>query len=169
MNIHARPQTDFHGDASLAALMAALADHGNKALVIEYGGRTIRPGYHVTEVKLGSFATLDCGGNPDQWNETILQVEDVGPEEDNSFMPVRKFKAILEKIGTSLPIDKGSRLTFEISAPGEPMSVFDVFAVTESVDRIVLQLSGRPAICKPRHRAAVEADACCGRAPGCCA
>jgi len=47
--------------------------------VIDYGGRTIRPGYHVTEVKAGSFGTLDCGGNPDAWRETILQVEDLGP------------------------------------------------------------------------------------------
>ena len=58
------PTMEFHGDAALGALLTALEPHGSKALVIDYGGRMIRPGYHVTEVKAGSFVTFDCGGNP---------------------------------------------------------------------------------------------------------
>jgi hypothetical protein len=169
MKIHARPEVDFDGDAPLAAFFDALADQDEKALVIEYGGRTIRPGYHVTEIKAGTFVTLDCGGNPDQWRETILQIEDIGTEEGRSFMRVGKFKAILQKAGMGLPVDQQSRVTFEISAPGEPMGIFDVGSLTPLSDRVIMALVGRPAVCKPRHRAAVEADACSSRAHGCCA
>jgi hypothetical protein len=172
MNAHARPQSIFAGDASLAGLLTALSDHDEKALVMTYAGRTIRPGYHVTEVKAGSFVTLGCGGNPDRWEETIVQVEDIGAEGENSgFMRVGKFRSILDQAAGKLQIDGRSRLTFEISQPDEPMAIFDVWAVTGHPDRVALELTGRPAICKPRHREPVaSSQACCDSAKArCCA
>jgi hypothetical protein len=166
---------DFHGDTSLGAVLAAMEPHAGKALVIDYGGRKIRPGYHVTEVKAGSFVTLDCGGNPDAWRETILQVEDLGPEGDQAFMPVGKFKAILDQVGKQVTLDMHARLTFEVGPPAAPMQVFDVDALHVGSEQIVLQLGARSAICKPRHRAVQEAEgpSCCGPATrqgtACCA
>jgi hypothetical protein len=82
MNREASPSPiDFHGDALLGGLLDALEPHASKPLLLEYAERVIQPGYHVTEVKAGAFVTLDCGGNPDRWQETILQVEDL-PSQD---------------------------------------------------------------------------------------
>jgi Family of unknown function (DUF6428) len=155
---------DFHGDASLGAILSALEPHAGKALVIDYGGRTIRPGYHVTEVKAGSFVTLDCGGNPDAWRETILQVEDLGPAGDQAFMPVGKFRGILDQVGKRVALDLEARLTFEVGPPSTPMQVFDVDTLRIGTEEILLQLGARAAICKPRHRVAQQAamTSCCG-------
>src|SRR3954467_15609189 len=95
MNAHAKPLVPLEYDSSLTAVLAALASHEDKSLVIEYGGRAIQPGYHVTEVKAGSFVTLDCGGNPDAWEETILQGEDIPADAGNSFIEGGKFRALL--------------------------------------------------------------------------
>jgi hypothetical protein len=65
MNAHASPSIEFYGDASLGGFLAALEPYADESLVLEYAGRTIQPGFHVTEVKAGAFVTLDCGGNPD--------------------------------------------------------------------------------------------------------
>jgi hypothetical protein len=164
---------DFRGDGSLKAVLSALEPHPDKSLVLEYGGRTIRPGYHVTEVKAGSFVTLDCGGNPDQWHETILQVEDLPSEDGRDYMKVRKFRGILTHVATRIELKANARLTFEVGTPDTPMQIFDVNTLGVQADRIVLALVARPAICKPRHRAAEEtaAASCCGSAaknPGCC-
>lgn len=167
MNAPATPAIiEFDGDASLGAILAALESYGEKPLVLDYGGRTIRPGYHVTEVKAGSFVTLDCGGNPDAWRETILQVEDLGPEGEHEFMAVGKFRGILAKVAERVTLDPDARLTFEVGPPELPMQVFDVDTLRLDADRAVLRLAPRPAICKPRHRAAhAAADAaCCGPA-----
>jgi hypothetical protein len=164
MNASAKPFViEFHGDASLGAVLQALAPHTDKALVIDYGGRTIRPGYHVTEVKAGSFATLDCGGNPDSWRETILQVEDLAPEGGQDFMPVGKFRNILDQVEKRVTLDPDARLTFEVGPPAAPMQVFDVDALRIGDAEIVLQLSARSAVCKPRHRATQQAEvaSCC--------
>ncbi|MGX1791126.1 DUF6428 family protein [Bosea sp. NPDC055332] len=173
MNPEASPSPiDFQGDALLGALLDALEPHASKPLLLEYADRMIQPGYHVTEVKAGSFVTLDCGGNPDRWQETILQVEDLPSHDGRGHMLAGKFRAILAQVAERIALAPGARLTFEVGRPDEPMRVFDVGAVLPQVDRVVLRLMTRPAICKPRHRAAEQETsiACCGPSsgPGCC-
>ena len=172
MNAPALPLTlDFQGDAALGAVQAALASHASRKLVITYAGRTIQPGYHVTEVKAGSFVTLDCGGNPDAWRETILQIEDLpASAEQPQHMPVSKFLAILDKVAQRVALDADARLTFEVGPPGSAMQVFDVETLRIDADAVVVQLGARPAICKPRHRAQQEpvAASCCKPRSGCC-
>src|SRR3954467_13082858 len=121
MNAHAKPLVPLEYDSSLTAVLAALASHEDKSLVIEYGGRAIQPGYHVTEAKAASFVTLDCGGNPDAWEETVLQVEDLPTETGQSFMTVGKFKSILAQVSRKVSLNETARLTFEIGPPGAPM------------------------------------------------
>lgn len=165
MNAHASPLvTDFQDDASLGAFLDALEAHGDKALVLTYGdGQQVQAGYHVTEVKAGSFVTLDCGGNPDAWRETVLQVEDIPATEDSASMTVAKFQSILGKVGSRVQLDREARLTWEVSRPGDPMQVYDVAGVEIENDRAIVQLSPRPAICKPRHRVQkADAPVCCG-------
>lgn len=150
-------------DMSLSAVLSALETHDDKALVIEYGGQQAQPGYHITEVKTGSFMTLDCGANPDAWQETILQVEDVPPEAGETFMSVGKFRSILGQVDRKIRLNLDARLTFEIGPPDVPMRIFDVASVAIEEDRAVLHFGARPAICKPRHRSQHEqAPACCG-------
>jgi Family of unknown function (DUF6428) len=158
------PGVTFNGDGSLAAVLDALRPQTGLPLVIDYAGRMIQPGYHVTEVKAGSFVTLDCGGNPDAWVETILQIEDLpASAETQRHMAVEKFLAIIVEVGERLRLDDAARLTFEVGPPGEPMQVFDVEGLSVSDDAAVLRLCARPAICKPRHRAQVQTatSSCC--------
>ncbi len=171
MNATTLPLTrDFLGDASLGAMLDALAPYAGHQLRIDYAGQSIQPGYHVTEVKAGSFVTLDCGGNPDNWRETILQVEDLpASAKTPSHMSVSTFLGILGKVGQRVPLDRDARLTFEVGPPGSPMQVFDVDTLHIGAQAVTIRLGARPAICKPRHRAQQEADAtCCKPASGCC-
>lgn len=174
MNVDASPPAiEFHGDALLGALLDALEPYAARPLVLEYGERRIQPGYHITEVKAGSFVTLDCGGNPDRWQETVLQIEDLPAEEGGDYMLAGKFRSILDRVASQVELAADARLTFEVGMPDEAMQVFDIDAVQPGRDHVVLRLAARPAICKPRHRAAQQAvaSACCGASaakPGCC-
>ena len=157
-------------DVSLDELLSRLGDDA-QPLAFEYAGRRIQAGYHVTEVKAGSFATLDCGGNPDAWQETILQVEDIADNEGKGMMTVGKFRSILSRVERQLSIDGDARVTIEIGRPDEAMRVFDIADVVATDAETLVRLGERPAICKPRHRAARQAtSACCGStASPCCA
>jgi hypothetical protein len=151
------------------SLMTLLAPHDGKALVFEFGGRRIQPGYHVTEVKAGSFLTLDCGGNPDAWQETILQIEDIPAKDGETFLRVGKFRGILGQVGSKLRLAADARVTIEVSRPHEAMQVYDVGGIDFTETEAVVQLGERPAICKPRHRAELLANAaCCAPRSACC-
>ncbi len=141
-------------ESSLGQVLSALEPHDEKALVIQYGGRQVQAGYHVTEVKAGSFVTLDCGANADAWQETILQVEDIAPADGATYLSVGKFRSILTQVDRKIRLNGDARLTFEIGVPDVPMQVFDVARLSVDGDTATLELDPRPAICKPRHRAA---------------
>ena len=160
-------------DTSLTRMLAVLEHHADKALVFTYEtGAEVQPGYHLTEVKAGSFVTLDCGGNPDAWQETILQVEDIPAKDGGTHMRVGKFRSILAQVDRKVRLNGDARVTIEVSRPDEPMRVYDVAAIDVEGDRAVVQLGERPAICKPRHRARQDSigSACCSPATSsaCC-
>lgn len=154
----------------MGGLLDVLRSHQGRKLIIAYADRVTQPGYHVTEVKAGSFVTLDCGGNPNAWRETILQVEDLPASAATpEHMTAKRFIAILDKVAQQVTLDRAARLTFEVGPADQPMQIFDVVAVRIEAEWITVQLAGRPAICKPRHCAEQQAAAaaCCKAANGC--
>lgn len=170
MSMHATAQTTIEADMSLATLLARLEGLDDSPLSIAYRGREVQPGYHVTEVKAGSYSTLDCGGKPDSWQETVLQVEDIPAEGDKPMLTVGKFRRILAQVDHKVRLAFDSRLTIEIGRPGEAMGVYDVAGVGMEEGAAVMRLAPRAAICKPRHRAETAAVAACcgGRSSDCC-
>lgn len=159
-------------DITLGALLASCDQHPAAPLVFSYDGRPIRPGYHVTEVKAGQFAALDCGGNPEAWSEIFVQLWDI-LEGDRTHMPAGKFAAIIRKVSEHVGIDTGARLTFEVSDGLAPMQLHCAGSPALSAGILSVSLSPRPASCKPRDRWLEEqrAAACCGPSAGpqpCC-
>ena len=160
---------------TLGELRAVLAPHAAMPLVFEYDGRAVQPGYHVTEVKSGSFASLDCGANPESWRETIIQHWDV--PEDRAHLKAAKFLAILGKVLDEIDFDQHARLTFEVSDGMAPMQLFRARAIDVSGDAVRVTLGNLPASCKPRDRwlegkADSAPAACCGpatKSDACCA
>lgn len=151
---------------SAAELLDRLTPHARKPLVFEYDGRAVQPGYHVTEVKAGAFASLDCGANPEAWSETIIQLWDVEEGPDRTWMPVGKFLAIMRKVAERVPFDPEAKLTFEVSDGIEAIRLFAAASVETGGDAVRVRLERRPASCKPRDRwletQTPKASACCG-------
>ena len=163
------PYVEF--EASLSQVLGALNGDDRLALTIRYDEREVQGGYHITEVKFAILQTLDCGGSPDSWQETVLQVEDIPAEDGKPRMTVGKFRSILATVDKKVRLNHDARLTIEIGRPGEAMRIFDIAGVSVEKDVAVLTLGIRAAICKPRHRAArADASSCCSpaKSPGCC-
>jgi hypothetical protein len=139
-------------DPPTGSFLEGLKPYTALPLVIAYANRETRAGYHVTEVKSGRFAALDCGGNPEAWSETFIQVWDVPGEPQARMMTVGKFLAIMEKVGDDVGLDRGSRLTFECGDDVGVIGLYAVEGVTVETDRVLVSLSARHASCKPRDR-----------------
>lgn len=162
------PQSDI----SIGTLLAFLSAHPASRLAFRYGGKAIRQGYHVTEVKAGRFAALDCGANPESWTEIFIQLWDVDDAPDQ--MTAAKFAAIIRKVADHVALDMTARLTFEVSDGIGPMELQQATMPVTLNDEIVVELSPRPASCKPRDRWLASqnqaASACCEpHKSACCA
>lgn len=150
-------------DIQIGVLLATCDEHPLMPLVFVYDGRAVRPGYHVTEVKAGQFAALDCGGNPEAWPEIFIQLWDV-IDGDRTHMTAGKFAAIIRKVADHVALDPAARLTFEVSDGVAPMQLHCA-DTPELIDGVLqVALSPRAASCKPRDRWLEEqnkASACC--------
>ena len=158
-------------DLTLGELLGAIAAHPDLPLVFRYDGRAIRPGYHVTEVKAGRFAALDCGANPESWSEIFVQLWDV-EEGERTHMPAGKFAKIISKVSEHVGLDSGAKLTFEVSDGVAPMQLHRAAAPTHADGKVCVDLSPRPASCKPRDRWLEEqkrsASCCSSGSQPCC-
>ncbi|AWC23694.1 hypothetical protein ASC75_08105 [Aminobacter sp. DSM 101952] len=162
--------TDFRNDdISIGELLSFLGEHKEKPLVFAYDGRSVKPGYHVTEVKAGSFAALDCGANPESWTEIFIQLWDVN-EEERTHMSAGKFAAIIRKVTEHLALDPTAKLTFEVSDGIAPMQLHKASIPVIADGQVDVELTPRAASCKPRDRWLAEqtkvASSCCGPAKG---
>ncbi|PZP65316.1 MAG: hypothetical protein DI604_24725 [Delftia acidovorans] len=160
-------------DISLGHLLDVLAVAPDAPLVFSYDGNPVRPGYHVTEVKAGNFAALDCGANPEAWSEIFVQLWDIN-EDGRTHMPAGKFAAIIRKVADHVRIEPTAKLTFEVSDGERPMALYCATAPRLVAGTFEVTLAARPASCKPRDRWLAEEQAkssCCGPASTskCCA
>ncbi len=156
-------------DLTLGELLGAVAAHPDLPLVFRHDGGAIRPGYHVTEGKAGRFAALDCGANPESWEEIFVQLLDVG--EGGTHMPAGKFAKIVGRVSERVGFDPAAKLTFEVSDGVGPIRLHRAAAPTVGGGQIRVDLSPRPASCKPRDRWLEErrgSASCCSSGPEPC-
>jgi hypothetical protein len=72
-------------------------------------GQAIHAGYHLTEIKVASFETVDCGGKTNRWNETILQLW-VPEDAEDTYMKSDKFLRIYDKVRRLVPVDEEAEI-----------------------------------------------------------
>jgi hypothetical protein len=86
----------------------------DKQLVfVNLDGDTIHGGYHLTEIKAAKFETVDCGGEKNRWNETIMQLWVPADEPNQDFMTAGKFLAIYERVSRMIDVDPAAEIRFE--------------------------------------------------------
>ncbi|WP_342361215.1 DUF6428 family protein [Terrarubrum flagellatum] len=165
------PELQASNDLPLGALLDLFSAHAGAPLVFNYQGRSVKPGYHVTEVKAGRFEGLDCGANPEAWSEVFVQLWDVD-ESGRTHMPAGKFAAIIGKVAAHTPLDPAAKLTFEVSDGVRPIALHRAASARLAGDAIHVALEPRAASCKPRDRwleAQSTLSGCCAPRAACCA
>jgi len=122
---------------------------------------TIHGGYHLTELKAASFDTVDCGGQKNQWNETIVQLWIPEDEGNGEFMTAAKFLSIYDKVARLIPLDPTAEIRFEYGDENFPSSNYHIETISENEAELRVQLRLPQATCKARDRRESGAG-CCG-------
>lgn len=141
---------------TLAAFLAALQPHATRPLVfVQPDGTATRPGYHVTEVMANAIRSIDCGGRPEAWDETVIQLLDEQDPKARA-MSVGRFLGIVDRVAAAVPLGDASRVVLEWGRPGAPAMRFTPSEVASEGEAITVQVAPVYATCKPRG-----VGACC--------
>src|SRR6266446_183569 len=109
-------------------------------------GHAVRRGYHLTELKAARFDTVDCGGQVNRWEETIVQLW-VPEEADEHYMTARKFLKILDKVRGLIPLQLDAEIRVEYGDDNIFPSTYHVSSVSENSDEIRVTLQPPATTC----------------------
>jgi hypothetical protein len=135
----------------------------NQLIFTDLDGHTVHTGYHLTELKAASFETVDCGGQTNRWQETIVQLW-VPSHANGDYMTAAKFLKIFEKVREMIPLNLDTEVRIEYGDENFFPSAYRVRSVTHNRDTTRVLVESPETTCKARDRrvAAREiTDACC--------
>ena len=129
-------------------------------LFVNSEGDTIHLGYHLTEIKAAKFDTVDCGGEKNRWNETIMQLWVPADEIGEQFMTAGKFLSIYKKVSGMVDVDPAAEVRFEYGDDNFFPSNYHVDSVIEDTEALRVELRPPQTTCKARDRRAAGASCC---------
>jgi hypothetical protein len=153
----------------IAALRAAPNNH---LIFADVAGHTVHSGYHLTELKSAWFDAVDCGGQMNRWQETIVQLWVPG-QAGRDYMTAGKFLKIFDKVRGMIPLNADTEIRVEYGDENFFPSTYHVHSVTQGRDPTRVLLEPPATTCKARERRAANpqtADSCCtATTQSCCA
>ncbi|MEO1313895.1 MAG: DUF6428 family protein [Pseudomonadota bacterium] len=135
--------------ATLPELHAYLLGAPDLPLTFVFADGHIAGGLHITELRAARIDAIDCGGNRDDWRETVLEVLDGGAAP----MSARKAAEILDRSLSALPQLAEGRLIVAATPGNGPLRRSTV-TPDLTAEALRLHLSPERAQCKP-------AQVCC--------
>ncbi|WP_232285912.1 DUF6428 family protein [Aquimarina agarilytica] len=152
-----------------------LSANSKKELLFEYApGMLVGANYHITEVKSIHVASVDCGGQSDNWDETIIQLWE-SPDElgKKDYMTVEKALQILQRVSKVKAFKLSSLAKIEYSNAQFHTANLDVVGVKVNESQLILSLHVPSTDCKAKELCGVPEPLAaevnsCAPGGGCC-
>jgi Family of unknown function (DUF6428) len=154
-------------------ISALRAGPDNELMFTNLDGYAVHSGYHLTELKAASFETVDCGGQTNRWQETIVQLW-VPANPDDDYMTAAKFLKIFDKVCGLIALDIDAEVRVEYGDQNFFSSVYYIRSVTSDQTTTRVLLEPPRTTCKARDRRMTSMqfsnrnDSCCLAAKACC-
>jgi hypothetical protein len=154
----------------ISALRAA---RDNQLIFVSRDGDTVHSGYHLTELKAASFETVDCAGQTNRWQETIVQLW-VPANPDDDYMTAAKFLKIFDKVRGMISLDVNTAIRVEYGDEIVFPSTYHIRSVTSDHATTRALIEAPRTTCKARDRRMTTAksssisDSCCLTRQSCC-
>ncbi len=148
-----------------------LKQNPHKELLFEYSNNQFAgTNYHLTEIKKVNFDTVDCGGNPNQWNETQLQIWE-SPNEigKQNYMTTDKILSIFEKVNGINPLNFDTEIKVEYGNTNFHTAVMKINNHKIKANQLIIQLFEEKTLCKaPSNPKENNQKTSCCSSTSCC-
>jgi hypothetical protein len=141
----------------------------NELVFVDLVGHTVHTGYHLTELKAASFEAVDCGGQTNRWQETIVQLWVPAGRADD-YMTAGKFLQIFDKVRGMIPLNIDTDIRVEYGDEHFFPSTYRVRSVMheDGVTRVLLEPPATSCKARERRVAAAENSRCVAAQSCCC-
>ena len=132
--------------------IAALRRPPEKQLIFQdTQEHAVPPGYHLTELKAARFDTVDCGGQINHWEESIVQLW-VPEEAGGHCMTAVKFLKNFDKVRGLILLQPDTEIRVEYGDDSFFASTYHISSLSESSGEIRVTLRPPATTCKARDR-----------------
>ena len=153
--------------------LKVLENNLEKELIFEYANKQlVGTNYHLTEVKNVFFDTVDCGGKPNEWHETHLQLWESPIEIGKpNYLKADKVLSILQKVNSIKALLLDTDIKIEYGNEAFSTSVMPIESLEISANYVKMKLFMGQTGCKANDVCGIpevkEENACCITS-GCC-
>jgi len=153
-------------------ILALRAAPNNQLIFINEDWCTVPKGYHLTELKSAAYETVDCGGQVNQWKETIVQLW-LPRDPADDYMTAAKFLKIFDKVHSMIPLDCDAEIRFEYGDEDFFLSTYHVRTLNHIENATRVFLEPPATTCKALDRRGAlqvrkASDSCCSMVQSCC-
>lgn len=134
----------------IQTLYDLLAQYAGQELQIDFGNdRHLPEGYHITEVKNVSIDSIDCGGNPHQEKQVVIQFWENPLKVEKGFMSAEKAKSILQKVDQLRPTFQNAPVFIEFGDADHPTTQYRLTGLDQRNGQAWLTTNVPATACKP--------------------
>jgi len=130
--------------------LKVLRENGEKELKIEFRpGEFLPTAFHITEIKNVHIESVDCGGRPASYDQTVVQLWWDGKEQKERAMSADKALKIFDIVNKVKPLKESTDLFLEWGHGDLPPSNYQVHKIDNQGDSLTFSLTAPPTVCKP--------------------
>jgi hypothetical protein len=124
-------------------------------------GTKVAGDLHITEIQDHHVDSVDCGGNPHSYDETVVQLwinERSGAKAEWS---TDKAMKIFDIVGKKLVYKDDAELFIEFGDSNHPTIRYSVNTIDSDSEKVIVDMKVKPTVCKPSLIKTEEMGACC--------
>lgn len=145
-----------------STFIEALISNTGKELQFVLPDETILSGdLHITEIQHHSVDSVDCGGNPHSYYETIVQLSINERSRLHAEWTTDKAIKIIDIVGQRRAYVDDAELLIEFGDSDHPTIRYSVSQIEANGNTVSVQMTVKPTVCKPSLKVGKELASCC--------
>lgn len=124
-------------------------------------GTIISGDLHITEIQNHYVDSVDCGGNAHQYDETVAQLWINENSDTHVEWSTDKAMKIFDIVGKKLTYKDDAELFIEFGDSNHSTIRYSVKNIQSDAERVVVDMTVKPTVCKPSLNRTEEMRACC--------
>ncbi|MCG2590049.1 DUF6428 family protein [Rhodohalobacter sulfatireducens] len=145
-----------------ATFIHKLISNSGKKLQFVLPDQTVISGdLHITEIQHHSVDSVDCGGNPHSYDETVIQLSVNEWSDTVADWTTDKAIKIIDIVGQEKSYKDNAELFIEFGDSNFPTIRYSIESFDSTTESVSLQLNVKPTVCKPKLNVGKELVTCC--------